>query len=248
MNELALFAGIGGGILASVQAGRRIIAAVERDAYAAQVLAQRQNDGSLPPFPIWSDVCSFDGKPWRGIVDCISGGFPCQDISIAGNGDGLDGEKSSMWYEMERIIGEVRPERVELENSPMLTSRGLGRVLAGLSALGYDSRWGVIPASAAGAPHKRERIWILSNSRGKHVQGIERELADQERWKGQDSGPLGSFHLRPDWWAVEPGVGRVADGVAYRMDRLKAIGNGQVPQCVNLAWSILEGSNKGSLI
>jgi hypothetical protein len=89
MNELALFAGAGGGILGGHMLGWRTVCAVERDAYAAQVLAQRQNDGALRPFPIWSDVCSFDGRPWRGVVDVVSGGFPCQDISVAGKGAGI---------------------------------------------------------------------------------------------------------------------------------------------------------------
>ncbi|WP_369751177.1 DNA cytosine methyltransferase [Pseudogulbenkiania sp. NH8B] len=88
LNELALFTGAGGGLLGGHLLGWRTICAVERDAYAAQVLAQRQNDGCLPAFPIWSDVCSFDGRPWRGLVDVVSGGFPCQDISAAGGGYG----------------------------------------------------------------------------------------------------------------------------------------------------------------
>src|SRR5574340_287710 len=103
LRELALFAGAGGGILGGKLLGWRTVCAVERDAYAAQVLAQRQNDGILAPFPIWSDVCSFDGKPWRGIVDVVSGGFPCQDISVAGKGAGITGERSGLWSEMVRI-------------------------------------------------------------------------------------------------------------------------------------------------
>ncbi|MGO4097449.1 DNA cytosine methyltransferase [Pseudomonas sp. TAF7] len=91
MNELALFAGSGGGILGGHLLGWCTVCAVERDAYSTQVLAQRQNDGALPTFPIWSDVCSFNGRPWRGLVDVVSGGFPCQDISAAGNGAGIDG-------------------------------------------------------------------------------------------------------------------------------------------------------------
>jgi Site-specific DNA methylase len=114
MNELALFAGAGGGILGSRLLGWRTVCAVERDAYAAQILAQRQTDGLLPPFPIWSDVCSFDGRPWRGIVDVVSGGFPCQDISAAGNGLGIAGARSGLWRQMARITDEVRPRYVEL--------------------------------------------------------------------------------------------------------------------------------------
>ena len=124
LNELALFAGAGGG--------------------AASVLMARQNDGCLPPFPIWDDVRTFDGRPWRGRVDVVSGGFPCQDISAAGQRAGIDGARSGLWGEMARIIGEVRPRFVLVENSPMLTSCGLGRVLGDLAALGYDARWGVL--------------------------------------------------------------------------------------------------------
>lgn len=96
MRELALFAGAGGGILGGHLAGWTTVCAVERDAYRAAILALRQNDGFLPPFPIWSDVESFDGRPWRGLVDVVSSGFPCQDISVAGPGAGLNGGRSGL--------------------------------------------------------------------------------------------------------------------------------------------------------
>ena len=162
MNELALFAGAGGGILGGHLLGWRTVCAVEWEPYAACVLAARQNDGLLPPFPIWDDVQTFDGKPWRGIVDVISGGFPCQDISAAGKGVGIEGERSGMWREMARIIHEVRPQYVFVENSPMLTSRGLGVVLGDLASLGFDAKWGVLGAADVGANHQRDRIWIKS--------------------------------------------------------------------------------------
>lgn len=165
MNELALFAGAGGGILGGHLLGWRCVCAVEFNAYVRSVLLARQNDGTLPAFPIWDDVRTFDGRPWRGLVDVVSGGFPCQDISAAGKGDGLDGERSGLWSEMARIIGEVRPRFAFVENSPMLTSRGLGRVLGDLAALGFDAEWGVLGAADVGAPHKRDRIWIIANAR-----------------------------------------------------------------------------------
>jgi len=124
MNELALFAGAGGGILGGHLLGWRTVCAVEWEPYAACVLAARQNDGILPPFPIWDDIQTFDGRPWRGIVDVVSGGFPCQDISAAGRGAGIEGERSGMWREMARVVGEVRPRYVYIENSPMLIARG----------------------------------------------------------------------------------------------------------------------------
>ena len=226
MNELALFAGAGGGILGGKLLGWRTVCAVEWEAYAASVLCARQNDGALPAFPIWDDVRTFDGRPWRGIVDVVSGGFPCQDISAAGKGAGIEGERSGMWTEMARIIGEVRPRFAFVENSPMLTSRGLGRVLGDLAALGYDARWGVLGAVDAGAPHERDRIWIVADMPSVYAQGQPSGSRQKQSWRGS-------------WWATECGLDRVAYGVANRVDRLKAIGNGQVPAVAALAWEML---------
>ena len=271
MNELALFAGAGGGILGGHLLGWRTVCAVEWGPYPASVLCARQNDGLLPPFPIWDDVQTFDGKPWQGIVDVVSGGFPCQDISIAGGGGGIEAERSGMWREMARIIREVRPRHVFVENSPMLTSRGLGRVLGDLAEMGFDAKWGVLGAADVGANHQRDRIWIvgkLANSGRKLRSTRDTTKLDAETQIGSAS----TIHNQPSrarqvsntnstqcqgmqqpertiqkytyacdsrWWAIEPNVGRVADGVASRVDRLKAIGNGQVPLCAATAWRIL---------
>jgi DNA (cytosine-5)-methyltransferase 1 len=302
MNELALFAGAGGGILGGKLLGWRTVCAVEWEPYPASVLVARQNDGLLPPFPIWDDVQTFDGKPWRGIVDVVSGGFPCQDISSAGRGAGIDGERSGMWREMARIIHEVQPRFAFVENSPMLTSRGLGTVLGDLASMGFDARWGVLGAADVGANHQRDRIWIIAkrrghvpytqhnrirrweqqqesikkenvaNSEGNRNRRDTRELSAQDEqqkkerqekriWKfdnasqgfvsntdvpQQQRGSISSGVQQKDsytcdsrWWEVEPDLGRVADGVAARVDRLKAIGNGQVPLCAATAWRIL---------
>jgi len=376
LNELALFAGAGGGILGGQLLGWRTVCAVEWEPYAACVLAARQNDGFLPPFPIWDDVQTFDGRPWRGIVDVVSGGFPCQDISIAGKGDGLDGERSGMWREMARIICEVGPRFVFVENSPMLTSRGLGTVLGDLSSMGFDAKWGIVGAKDIGANHQRDRIWIRgeatnsasiglpkqtnerlleskrgsellseqsrdsrdldqrsrvffnSNSHGRSATKESRSLgapiseqqegqinslnsegagglssaktnvshsqrmgwqewssergASENKESSSDTGDgssstregelsdtmcdrlqggrsvgatEGQIGLRcrkgryeeqniygssSEWWAVEPDLGRVAHGVDARVDRLKAIGNGQVPLCAATAWELLK--------
>jgi len=295
--------------------GHTCVCAVEIEPYPRKVLMQRQRDGILPRFPVWDDVTTFDGNPWRGHVAIICGGFPCQDISAAGKGAGITGERSGLWKEFARIIGEVRPRYVLVENSPMLTLRGLGTVLGDLAEMGYDADWCVLGAVDAGAPHKRDRIWILAYSNIERGQlPIERKLtaeqitrgpgsersdwtadaANAESWRtgmlrdeseaegsrngnelsGKRSGLQGT--LLPDtrndgdeqrigelreveqasrdglnngrgttlneirqWWAVEPDVGRVAHGVASRVDRLKAIGNGQVPAVVKLAWDTL---------
>ena len=190
MNELALFAGAGGGILGGKLLGWRTVCAVEWEPYPASVLCARQNDKILAPFPIWDDVRTFDGKPWRGIVDVVSGGFPCQDISAAGHGAGISGSRSGLWSEMARIIGEVRPRYAFVENSPMLTSRGLGTVLGDLAAMGFDARWGVVSAADVGAPHLRERIWIVAtntdNGRRGRRESSGEEGNGQSRFYGQD--------------------------------------------------------------
>ncbi|MBF8642303.1 DNA cytosine methyltransferase [Pseudomonas luteola] len=235
MNELALFAGAGGGILGGHLMGWRTVCAVECDAYAAQVLAQRQNDRALPAFPIWSDVCSFDGRPWRGLVDVVSGGFPCQDISIAGNGKGIDGARSGLWREMARIIGEVRPGWVFVENSPMLVGRGLAMVLGDLAELGYDAEWSCLSASDCQAPHQRDRIWIVAHSSS---QGLSLTRSKQTGKNGRKAGRMPPPGCR---WPSEPDVGRVANGMAHRVDRLKALGNGQVPRVAATAFTFLSG-------
>ena len=272
LNELALFAGAGGGILGGKLLGWRTVCAVEINEYARRVLLSRQDDGSLDAFPVWDDIRTFDGLPWCGLVDVISGGFPCQDISAAGKGVGIEGSRSGLWGEMARIIGEVGPRFVLVENSPNLTSRGLGRVLSDLAALGYDAQWGVLGAVHAGAPHKRERIWIVANSSGGRCSGQKSEqiqltgraeavraseaVADSN--SGHEHGRRGAVQVGRKWsagetqdddlrsgieWCPEPGMGRVAYGVANRVDRLTAIGNGQVPRVVALAWRLLsEGS------
>jgi len=180
LNELALFAGAGGGILGGHLLGWRTVCAVEWESYPASVLLARQNDGILPPFPIWDDVQTFDGNPWRGIVDVVSGGFPCQDISAAGKGAGIDGERSGMWKEMARVICEVRPKFVFVENSPMLTHRGIDRVLADLANMGFDAEWGVLGASDIGAKHHRKRIWIVARQREVFPYSNDRQFGGQQ--------------------------------------------------------------------
>ena len=164
MRSLHLFAGAGGGILADQLLGHTPVCAVEVNEYCQQTLAARQADGSLPWFPIFADVVEFDGRPWRGVVDVVAGGFPCQDISAAGKGVGITGARSGLWAHMARIISEVRPRHALIENSPLLARRGLDRVLADLAALGFDARWGIVSAAEVGAPHKRDRIWIVANA------------------------------------------------------------------------------------
>jgi len=176
MYTIHLFAGAGGGILADLLLGHTPIAACEIEDYPRRVLLQRQLDGILPAFPIWDDIttlrsdnpeCSDAFERWKAVRDylCVCGGFPCQDISAAGKGAGINGERSGLWGEMARVVREVRPRHVFVENSPMLASRGLGRVLGDLAEMGYNASWCVLGADDVGAPHRRKRIWILAELR-----------------------------------------------------------------------------------
>lgn len=245
MRELALFAGAGGGILGGHLLGWRTVCAVEIDPCCRRVLLARQRDEILPRFPIWDDIRTFDGIPWRGAVDVVSGGFPCQDISVQGRGAGIDGARSGLWRHMARVVCEVRSRFVLVENSPALATRGLGVVLGDLAAMGFDARWGVLSAAAAGAPHVRERLWILAYANGggddaPAVAEDDRSRADRGELPGQrDTSADGSGS--GCWWRAEPGVGRMADGLAHGMDRLRALGNGQVPAVVSRAWHALGG-------
>jgi DNA (cytosine-5)-methyltransferase 1 len=162
VRELHLFAGIGGGILAGQLLGHRCVGAVELDPYCREVLRARQADGSLDPFPVHDDVRAFRAIHWVGQVDIVCGGFPCQDISLAGTGAGLAGARSGLWFEMLRIVREVAPAYVFVENVRALVRRGLGAVLGGLADLGFDAEWEVLSAAAVGACHRRERLWILA--------------------------------------------------------------------------------------
>lgn len=255
LRELALFAGAGGGILGGLLLGWRTVCAVEIDSYARSVLLARQRDGILEPFPIWDDVCTFDGKPWRGHVDVISGGFPCQDISSAGKRAGIGGSRSGLWSEFARIIREVRPRYAFVENSSDLVIRGLGIVLGDLAAMGYDARWGVLSAAHVGAPHERARAWIVArNADGERKQPGQRRVRATEstrvprvstghRWEPsephrRDHAKLCASPSALDWWRVSRFAG-MDDGVAHRMERIRATGNGQVPAVARLAWETL---------
>ncbi|WP_366144344.1 DNA cytosine methyltransferase [Giesbergeria sp.] len=252
LRTLHLFAGAGGGIFADLLLGHQPVCAVEINEYCQQVLSARQADGILPWFPIFADVTKFDGRPWNGIADIVCGGFPCQDISSGGNssggkGAGLDGERSGLWKEMARIISEVQPRYVLVENSPLLVSRGLATVLADLAAMGFDARWGVVGASDVGAPHERKRIWIVGyNTNKSDASGARiaprknhcpsQRKATQNQQKGQVwQHELGAVDVaqRFDSYA---GAMRVLHGMADRHHRLEAIGNGQVPRVVAEAW------------
>ena len=225
---------LGGGILGGMLLGHTCVCAVEWDKHARQCLLARQRDGCLPRFPIWDDVQTFDGNPWRGHVDIVCGGFPCQDISTAGgpNRKGLAGKRSGLWIEMARICREIRPRFIFVENSPALSFRGLGVVLGDLAEMGYDAKWGVVSAGDVGARHERERMWIVAYDRN-----ADKNTALSQRRLHEPSQE--SIRAMSEGISSAPRMGRKADGLAGWMDRLERLGNGQVPQVAALAFKLL---------
>ncbi|KKK64282.1 hypothetical protein LCGC14_2985790, partial [marine sediment metagenome] len=228
------------------------ICAVEIEEYPRKVLLARQRDGILPWFPIWDDIKTFDGKPWRGEIDIVVGGFPCQDISCAGKGKGITGERSGLWGEMFRVVREVRPRFVFVENSPILTSRGLGVVLGDLAALGYDARWGVFSAGDVGARHKRERLWIIGDAVKNGDDWLEKNKSirpEIKHYQSLKNWPPDALDLFPFMESSKPdssdGINRDDTRVAEAVDRIETCGNIQVPQVAALAWKILSGIDYG---
>ena len=221
----SLFAGIGGFDLGFERAGMTCKWQVEIDDHATRVLAKH-----WPHVHRERDVREC-GKHNLQPVDVICGGFPCQDISYAGLGAGLDGERSGLFFEAIRVVRQLKPKVVVLENVAALLTRGLDRVLGTLAAVGYDAEWHCIPAAAIGAPHLRERYFVVGYS-------------DKQRWhdwqysEKQKSWTIisrtSAAGIGLGWksrqWSIEPDVGRVANGVPARVDRLRGLGNAVVPQ------------------
>jgi DNA (cytosine-5)-methyltransferase 1 len=254
MYELSLFSGAGGGLLSSRWLlGYTCVGYVEIDDYCQRILAQRIKDGLLDDAPIFGDIRTFISEgyaqEYQGVATGVTAGFPCQPFSVAGRRKGEQDERN-MWPETIQYIRLVRPRYAFLENVPgLLTSGYMPTIFGDLAEAGYNARWTVLGADDVGAPHKRKRLWILAYSLGQRRRdgtgGNNRQKENirigikKFGWGGitvnEENNNKGKLHQ----WNVEPRLGRVAHGVACRVDRLKAIGNGQVPQVAALAWNIL---------
>ena len=221
-HVLDLFSGIGGFSLGLERTGGfKTVAFCEIDPYCRKVLARH-----WPDVPIYSDIRALTASQVAE-VDLICGGFPCQDISIAGSGAGIEGKRSGLWKELCRLICEIRPRYALVENVPALRSRGLCVVLADLAEIGYDAEWDCIPASYVGAPHPRDRIWITAYPQ---CQGRDKATIYQR----------GSF-ARSYRWPTKPNVPRVDDGLPIGTHQRRALGNAVVPQVVEMiGQAILE--------
>ncbi|MDG3003266.1 DNA cytosine methyltransferase [Paludisphaera mucosa] len=226
----SLFAGIGGLDLGLERAGLQCRWQVERDPYARRVLAKH-----WPDVRRHDDVRTFpptDPEEWR--VDLVCGGFPCQDLSYAGRGAGLAGERSGLWSEFARIVRVLRPRLVLVENVSALITRGLDSILGTLASFGYDAEWDCIPAAAVGARHLRERVFILATAvevfdpRGVSSRSVQNGSRQEFQRRLRDVRGRDCISGGP--WAVEPGIPRVAHGIPSRVDRLRGLGNAVVPQ------------------
>jgi DNA (cytosine-5)-methyltransferase 1 len=230
MKVLSLFSGGGIGDYGLTLAGMEIVGQVEIDDYCQKILSLR-----WPEVPKWRDIRDVKGAEVIercGAIDLISGGFPCQDISLQGIGAGIEGKRSGLWSEMFRLICEIRPRFILVENVSALLSRGIDRVLGDLAEVGYDTEWDCISASTMGLCHIRERVWIVAYLCGsrfqrfsfsRSVEGLRKERQKQLERLLESERKL----------AISTSSGRgIHDGASFKMDRLKLLGNGQVVQVV----------------
>ena len=272
LNGLDLFSGIGG-ISLALEPWVATIAYCESDRYAQSVLLSRMASGHLRSAPIWNDVRSLSTS-FLPQIDIITGGFPCQDISFAGRGAGLGGQRSGLFAHIARLVSEANPRLVFLENVPAIRTRGLNSVIQSFTELGYDCRWTVVSAAEIGAPHLRKRWFLLAKAQ--HPEAVLRKtlkraksnrnnegpkaLANAEScgWKQGNQDAAGSFFgegevwaeernrptYSPRWWIVEPDLDRMVDGVPCRVDRLRGLGNSVVPAQAREAFKRLSGWSK----
>lgn len=220
MNGLDLFSGIGGLSLA-LKEWVRTVAYCEIDPYCQGVLLSRMHDRCLQEAAIWDDIMSFDGHAFCDKVDIIFGGFPCQNISVAGNGAGLEGKQSGLFFEIMRLSKEIKPRFIFLENVPAITTRGGLQVVREVAKMGYDCRWIIKSCKEEGSPQQRKRWFCLAYTNGESGAGLfSREAKKQPKFR---------MYSKPKKWHVWPenessllGMG---DVIPFRVDRTKALGN-----------------------
>lgn len=223
----------------------RCVCYVEQEAYAAATLVKRMAEGSLAPAPIWDDLDTFDGAAWRGRVDVISSGFPCQPFSAAGQRRGSADERN-LWPRLHDIIRAIRPSVVFLENSPRIWRYYTQAIGPDFQRMGYETEEGIFSAEEVGAPHLRERFFVLAYTSEGHL-WLERGWSRGSRGQGEafargdgaNGAVADSYSKQVEWpteswternpWSTESNFCRVANGVARRVERLQLLGNGVVP-------------------
>ncbi len=245
MNELSLFSGAGGGLLGTHLLGWKHIGYVEFNDYCQQVIAARIRDGIIDNAPIFGDVRAFISEgyaaSYQGMVDVLSAGFPCQPFSNAGKQLGADDERN-MWPATIECIRLVEPRYCLMENvASLLTSGYFGTVLRDLAACGYDARWRVLSAAELGAPHLRDRVWIVANRLQKRIQGGGQKAIQGEQGLSRRKNVRSTQKQRIGPDLSSPRLCRRRNDVADYVDRISAVGNGQVPIVAATAWHLLTG-------
>lgn len=236
LNGLSLFSGIGG-IDVALSEYVRPIAYCEIDPYCQGVLLSRMQTNDLPIAPVWDDITTLDGRNINARIDIIYGGFPCQDISVAGRGKGLEGERSGLFFEIMRLAKEIRPPFIFLENVPAITVRGGLRVVREIAEMGYDCRWCVISAASVGSNHIRERFFLLAHTHSES----ECRLSSGETQRQ----PIIKLHSEFKQWQPFPenesALLGMDDELPFRMDRTRAVGNSVCVRQTKEAFEILMG-------
>jgi DNA (cytosine-5)-methyltransferase 1 len=243
VNGLDLFSGIGG-MSIGLKEWVRPVAYCESDPYCQGVLLSRQSNGSIKVAPIWDDILTLDGKNVGCGIDIIYGGFPCQDISTLGNGEGLEGKRSRLFFEIVRLAKEIKPTFLFLENVSAITRRGGPAIAKIIAEMGYDCRWCVISAEGLMAPQKRERWFLLAHSNGKSSGETDKNTESQQikektwlrssRTNWRDGfGKYWKENKRPSFG--------MDDGLPFELDRARALGNSVCPQQAKEAFKVLMG-------
>ena len=243
MKELSLFSGAGGGLLGSLLLGWETVGYVEFNDYCQRVIRARIDDGILHNAPIFGDIRTFLSEgyaaAYTGLVDVVSGGFPCQPFSVAGKRAGAD-DPRNMWPATLGVIRTVRPRYCFLENVPGLINSGyFDTILGDLAESGYDARWRVLSAAELGAPHRRDRLWIVAHTHS--TDKIRGDIVVKGWGKRGKKAAFRGIYPRRSLWGDESRVLPVADGIPARLDQVNAIGNGQVPAVAAAAWRLLTG-------
>jgi DNA (cytosine-5)-methyltransferase 1 len=234
MKHLDLFSGIGGFALAAQWSNIETVAFCEIDSYSKNVLKK-----NFPDVPIFGDIRNLNREDINGTIDIITGGFPCQPFSIAGKKKGTN-DNRDLWPEMFRVIQEFKPTWVIGENVANFTNMAFKRTKIDLESEGYEVQPLIIPACSVGAPHKRDRVWILANSKSirqprGNMSSCTGNLPEDKQIRNKSRSEAIEYIRQ---WESEPTVGRVANGISNRLDRNKALGNAIVPQ---IAYQIMKG-------
>lgn len=236
LNGLSLFSGIGG-LDVGLSEYVKPIAYCEIEPFCESVLLSRMQEGDLPKAPIWDDIRTLCGNQLPKVIDIIYAGFPCQDISIAGLGKGLEGERSGLFFEIMRLAKEIKPRFIFLENVPAITTRGGLQVVREITNLGYDCRWCIISAKSVGAMHLRKRWFLLANSKSKKCTG----LPVRKKKRQSTTRICCKYKTVNEWKKAVSEMDKLADGVPNQLDRIKALGNAVVPIQAKKAFKLLLG-------